>query len=124
VFVGQALARDLGKRLSKAVGIVERVIRGGAVVVQKRLLIQIAEQLERLNAHIRSVDAALEKAPVVLQPVGVNLSIDIGDCVVNDLMDVFPVEPIIGPKGIGVECGPSFDMLANCRLESQAFCGP
>jgi hypothetical protein len=50
-----------------------------AVVVTERLLIEVAKQMERFDTHVSSVDAALQKAPVVLKPVGVYASIHVLD---------------------------------------------
>src|SRR5665213_951626 len=118
MLVGQPLARNLGKSQSKALGIVERIIRGSAIVVPEALLIQIAEQVERLNAYIGSVDATLEKAPKVLQAVCVNLAINVLNRVIYDLMSVFSGKTFIGQQSIGVESRSRFDMLADFRLES------
>ncbi len=38
------------------------------------LFVQIAEQVERLNADVRAFDRALEEAPEVFQPVCVDMA--------------------------------------------------
>ena len=49
-----------------------------AVVVAIGLFVQIAEQVERLDADIGSADqAAFQQAPEVLQTVGVDIAVDV-----------------------------------------------
>jgi len=71
--VGESLAHDAADRHAEAVGVVHVL----PVVVAKRLFIQIPEQVERFDTDIRAGQPALEQAPVVLQPVGVDLSVHI-----------------------------------------------
>ena len=81
---GQPASDDLRHRQPEAVEVVHLF----PVVVAKRLLIQIPEQVKRFDRYVSAVDSALEQAPIVFQPVGVNLSIDVFDGVVDDLMRV------------------------------------
>ena len=67
--------------------------------------------MERLNAHVGPADAALEQAPEVLQRVRVDLSVHVGDGVVDHLMRVLPGEPIVRPQVIAVERRARFDVL-------------
>jgi putative heme degradation protein len=61
------------------------------MVVPKRLFVNVPEQVERLNAHIRALQAPFEQAPEVLASVRVNLAVHVRFGVVNDLVrqDVF-----------------------------------
>lgn len=49
-----------------------RIVEAPAVVVPKALLIEIPEQMERLDTHIDPVDPALQKAPEILKTVRVS----------------------------------------------------
>jgi hypothetical protein len=69
--VHEPLPYNLTHGQIKAVAVVQRVFLRGAIVVTEGLLINVAEQVERLDTHIRSVDPALEQAPKVFQPVGI-----------------------------------------------------
>jgi hypothetical protein len=51
--------------------------------------------VERLDADVRAIDAALEQAPEVLQPVRVDLAFGVALRVVDDLMDVLVFESAI-----------------------------
>ena len=79
---GKALVSDLREDGREAVCIVHT----DAVVVTKGLLIEVAEEMERFNAHIGSADAALQQAPEVFQTVGMDLPVDVFNCMVDNLM--------------------------------------
>jgi len=63
-------------------------VRQLAVIVPKNLFVNIAEQVKRLDADVRSVQAALKQRPEILQPVGMNLPIDIRFSMVDDTVHV------------------------------------
>jgi hypothetical protein len=89
-----------------------------AVVVTESLLIEVAKQMERLNAHIRPVDTALQQRPKVLKAVGVNASVDVLDSMVNNRVSVLPSQSLVGEQSISVESSTSLNMLLYFRLES------
>src|SRR5204863_10056620 len=60
--ISQSLADDAADNLNEASRIVIF-----AFVEPKRLLVQIPEQMKRLDVHIRSVDSAFEQRPKVLK---------------------------------------------------------
>ena len=91
VLVGQALARHLRERQSEAAVVVHVF----ALVETETLFIEIPEQVEWFNTHVRPVDAALQQTPEILKPVGVNVSVHVGYRVVNNLMLKF-VQPFVG----------------------------
>jgi len=63
-------------------------VRQFAIVVPEGLLVQVAKQMERLNAHIRAINAAFQQAPEIFEAVSVNLAIDVLDGVIYDLMSI------------------------------------
>jgi hypothetical protein len=89
-----------------------------AVVVPERLLIEVAKQMERFDAHISTVDAALQQRPEVFKAVGVDAPVDVLDSVIDDRMGILASQSLIGEKGIGVESSTSLNMLLYFRLES------
>jgi hypothetical protein len=58
-------------------------------VVAERLLVEVAKEMERFDAHLGSVNAALQQAPVVLEAICMNLRVNISDSVVDHLATVF-----------------------------------
>ena len=94
-----------------------------AIVVAIGLLVQIAEQMERLDADIGSVDAALEQAPEVFQSVSVDLPVNVLDGVIDDLMRILASKTIVGKQGISVERRTGFDVLSHFRLQGASSCG-
>lgn len=68
---GKALANQLWSGEFEAVEIAHVV----AEVVTQRLLVQITKQVERLNRNVGTVDAALQKRPVVFESVGMDVPV-------------------------------------------------
>src|ERR1700726_699829 len=93
------------------------VIRELAIVVAKRLLIQVAEQMERFNADIRATDPALEQAPKVFESVGMDTTVNISLRMVNHLVRVVASQTPIGEQRIGVERGFGCDVVPNMLLQ-------
>lgn len=88
-----------------------------AIVIAKRLLVNVPEQVERLNAHVRSVQAALQETPKVLHSVCVGVAFHIRDGVVYNF-----VFELIGKRGVGVQFiaedrRASFNVFADVPLK-------
>jgi hypothetical protein len=94
-----------------------------AVVVAKRLLIEVTEEMERLNTHIGSIDAALEQTPEVLKAIGMNPPVDVLHGMVNNLMGIVAGKTFIGEKEVSIESRTSLDMLADLSLQDSLATG-
>ena len=57
-----------------------------ALVESERLLVEIAEQVKRLDADIGSANRSLEQAPEILKPVGVHVVSDVANGMVDLLV--------------------------------------
>jgi hypothetical protein len=91
-------------------------------VVPEHLLVQIPEQVERLDADIGALQLALEEAPEVFETVGVHLSVNVFFRMVNDLvLETLLLESLIGHERIRVDRAPRFDVSANLSLQSVLF---
>src|SRR5580700_11429513 len=73
--------------------------------------------MERLNRNVGTANAALEERPEVLQSVGMDVSIDVLDGVVYNLMRVIGGQPFVGEQRVSVQCGSGFDVIANFGLK-------
>jgi hypothetical protein len=106
----------------KAVAIANEMIFLGAIVVAEHLLIQVAEQVKRLNCYVCALQSALEQAPEVFKTIRMNLSINIRLGMVDNLMreTVIP-QSLIGHQCIGLDRATCFDVSANVRLQSELF---
>jgi hypothetical protein len=62
--------------------------------------------VEWLHAHVGALERPLEQTPEVLQPIGVNLVVHVGDGVVNHFM-LKLIEALIGLQRIGEDRGAS-----------------
>ena len=66
-----------------------------ALVETERLLIKVAEQVERPDERVGPLQRPLQEAPVVLQPVRVDLPLHVCFSMVNDLVQVFAVQTFV-----------------------------
>ena len=102
----------------KTVPIANEMVFLSAVVVPKHLLVQIAEQVERFNVDVCSLESALEKAPEILQSVCVNLPVNVGLSMVYDLvLESLVPESLIGHERIGIDRAPRLNVSANLGLQ-------
>src|SRR6266571_4302554 len=92
------------------------VVHVHAVVVTKRLLIQVAEQVKRLNANVGAADSALEQAPEVFQTVCVNPAIYILSRVIYDLVREISTQAVIGKQRICIQGTFSSDVSLDMPL--------
>jgi hypothetical protein len=58
-------------------------VSGLPIVVAKRLLIQIPKQVKWLDAHVGTVQSTLQERPEIFKAVGVYLSVNVCNGVVN-----------------------------------------
>ena len=110
---GQTLSYDLSNSQIKAV----TVVHVPAVIEPKRLLIDVAEQVERLDADIGAVQSALQEAPEVLHTIGVYVLIHVLDRVIDDGMFVFGLQSVVREQFVGEDRSASLDVLFNLRLQ-------
>ncbi len=88
-----------------------------AVVVAKRLLIQVTKEVEGLNRNVGAVHVALEQAPEVFEAIGMNPTIHIFDSMVYDLMGVLPCKTLVGEEKVGVQRRSRLNMLLHLGLQ-------
>lgn len=110
--IGEALAEHSRARFkeSQAVALL-------AIVEPIRLLVEVAEQMERFNRHVGALDGALQQAPEVLAPVGVNLAVYVLFGMVDHAVDEVGVQSTIGAEVVGVDVGTRFHVLADVALQ-------
>ena len=102
----------------KTVTIANEMVFLGAIVIPEYLLIQVAEQVERLDVDVRSLESAFEQTPEVFEAVGMNLPINVAFSMVNRLVsEGLVIQPLIGQKCVGVDRTVCFDVSANLRLQ-------
>lgn len=78
------------------------LVRHLAVVESERLLVEVSEQVKRLNRNIRALDAALQETPEILKSIRMNVAFDILNRVVNHLVNVL-IHSYVGTKRIGYQ---------------------
>jgi len=86
-----------------------------ALVISKRLLIQVTEQMERLDTDVSAFDAALEQRPKILDSVGVDVALHVSFGMVHELVDVILSESGVRRQFIGEQfraaCDVAFDLF-------------
>jgi hypothetical protein len=116
LLIGQASASDGGQDFREAIPVIAL-----AFVVAERLLIQIAEQMEGLDADVGSFQAALQQRPEILDPVRVDVAVNVLFRVVHELVNVVRIEAGIGRQFIGEDFRARFDICAHFLLQGLAL---
>ena len=119
--IREALSGDLGHEQYKAVGIVQRVVFGGTIGVTEHLFVKIAVKMKRFDSNVSSTQVSLEQAPEVLQPVRVDLPVDVPFCMIHELMYKAIMQQIIGDSIVGIHFGTVADILQDFVLQGLAL---
>jgi hypothetical protein len=106
----------------KAVPIANEMGLLGAIVVAEHLFIQVAEQMEWLDAYVCSLESTLNQAPEVFQSVGMDLPVNVLFGMVDDLvLKALLLQSHVGHERIGIDRAASFDVGANVGLQKMFF---
>src|SRR5258706_11113012 len=70
-----------------------------------------------LDTNIRALDRTLEKRPVILKSVRVNLAVNVSLRVIDDAANVFIFHLVIAGMRIGVDARTLFDVFTHSRLK-------
>jgi len=87
-----------------------------ARVEPEGFLVQVSEQVKRLDADVRALDRPLEQGPEVFEPIGVDVPAHVSLRVVDDFVLVLG-EPVVRREGISIERGARLDVLAHFGAE-------
>src|SRR5579885_165018 len=109
--ISEALASDLTNTGIEALSVTHLPI-----VVAERLFVDIAEQLERFDAHVGAVQSAFQQAPEVFHGVGVDFAVRVLDRVVDDGVLVVFIQAVVGKKFIAENRRSSLDVLTHLFL--------
>src|SRR5437016_4763933 len=82
----------------------------------ERLLIEVAEQMERFHAHIGALDSSFQQAPEVLDTVSVNIASHIFRGMIDHLVRVVSSYFQIGIRLIAKQSGTWHHMLTHGSL--------
>jgi hypothetical protein len=91
-----------------------------ALIEPECLLVEIPTQVGRINAHVSTLEGAFQEAPEILDVVGVDLSANKLNRVVNHFMRVGVGKTEIGFESVGVEGGPRLDCGPNFGSQCSA----
>jgi hypothetical protein len=118
LLIGQASASDRRKNFREATTVAIVML---ALVISERLLIEIAEQMERLDADVGSFQAALQQRPEILDAIRVNIAANVLFGMIHKLMNVILVESGIRRQFISEYFGPRFNVRAHFLLQRMAL---
>src|ERR1039458_4360790 len=104
--IGKTLANDLANADIKSL-----CIGHVAIVESERLLIDVAEQVERFHADVGPVQAALQETPEILHAIGVDISIHVLNRVVDDSVLIVSLQRLIRFQFITEDSRSRFDVL-------------
>lgn len=93
--IRQSLTYDLLTQQTETVRIIQWIVLRGAVVEPERLLIDVTEQVERLNGNVSSAKSALQQRPEIFHALHMNLSVNVLLKVVHELMLVFRIQVVV-----------------------------
>lgn len=83
------------------------------LVESECFLIEIPEQVEWFDIDVSTANGPLQQAPEVLNSIGVNVPLDVSLSVVNDFMNVLPVQVAVGRQRIGDEVATGLNRVAD-----------
>src|SRR6267378_1268947 len=98
------------------VRIVQRIVFSGAIVVAVSLLIQIAEKMERLDAHVGTRNSTLQERPKVFYSVGMDPTVNVLHGMVDDLVLILSMQAFVSAQLIAVEVSTSLHMFLDHGL--------
>lgn len=110
--VGEALLQDGGHGVDKAASVAVL-----PVVEPEGLFVEVAEQVEWLDADVGAVDRPLQEAPEVFESVSVDVPLSVGLGVVDDLVNVVALQATVRRKIIGEHFRAGFDVFADSGLK-------
>src|SRR6266446_899693 len=108
--ISQSLSDNAAHDLNKPTSVIVL-----ALVESERLLVQIAEQMKRLNVHIRPVDSALKQRPKVFQSVGMDAPFHVALGMIDELVGVFVRQAHVGKMLVCENFRAFLDVLAHLR---------
>jgi hypothetical protein len=108
----QATARDLRAHNSESFGVSQLTS-----IVTEGLFIEVAKQVERLDADICSVELPLHQRPEILHCVGVDVTIRVLHGVVDDLMPVIFGQAVIGLQRVSKQRRTRCNVLPDVRVK-------
>jgi hypothetical protein len=111
--IGQALVENAANQFAAPFPIT----RCFAIVEPESLLVQVAKKMKRLDAHVSSLEPALEQAPKAFQVISVNVAVHVFDGVVDDRVLIVSVQSFIGQQLIGEDRRASFHVVTNLLLK-------
>ena len=103
----------------EAVAVVNFVLFGCTEVVPEHLLIEVAEKMERLNANISPLQAALQKRPEVFESVSVNFPVHVPLRMVNHIMSVVADKSFVGLQPVAQQSGHGSDVFADFAMDKR-----
>jgi len=91
-----------------------------ALVEPESLLVEVAEQVKRLDTNVCPANRSLQERPEVLHPVGVDVTANVGNSMVDHVVNVIRSKAIVGAKRIGMNLRTLYHIFAYVLLKFSA----
>src|ERR1700685_3239419 len=111
--VRQPLADDLRNRQVEALGIVHVF----PIVIAECLFIDVAVKVKGLDTNVGTLDGSFQKTPKILDSISMNLPVDVGFRMVDDLMPKVRIQGVIRKQFISVNGRSRFNVLGYQRMQ-------
>ena len=111
----QALSNNSGCEFAETITVVHIL----PMIEAESLLVNVAEQVKRLDADIGTAQPALQQTPEVLQAVSVHIPDGVGFSVIDKVMSKFSAESKVPDGFIGEDVRAGFNSVANVVLQVQ-----
>ena len=113
--VGEALTDDAGDRVNEPGNIL-----GLTVIEAEHLLIEVPKQMKWFDRNVGALNATLQQAPEVLQPVGMDGPLGVALGMVNDLMDELLIQLLVGVEIVSENLRPRLAGGVDCPMQGAA----
>src|ERR1700676_5594425 len=116
MIVSETLTDDLRNDSAESSAIVQVF----TMVVTEGLLIEIAEQMERLDTNVSTFEPSLGKRPKVFNAVRMDIAVNVALCVIDHLMDVISAQAVVGAPSVAVNVRTALNILPHESLKRRA----
>jgi hypothetical protein len=120
--VSQFHGLSVPHRQREPIRVIQRIVARGAVVEAEDLLRDIAVEMKRLDGNIDPAQCALQKAPEVIDSLGMNVAANVLFNVIYGRVGVIlGGKIVIGWRSIGVDRRATFNLVKNLILKGFAL---
>jgi deoxycytidine triphosphate deaminase len=118
LLVGQASASGARHDFREAASVSTAML---AFVIAERLLVQVSEQVKRLDRNVSAFQATLKQGPEVLNPIGMYVAFNVLFGVIHKLMNIVFLKAGVRRQFVGEHFGTRFNIRPHFFLQCAAL---